>query len=211
MTDTTATRHPAIYMLGDNLDAALATGEDLLAERVDLADAGQKLDMARLTRQSGEVAAFVETVRVLELGLIARVLQARRRADELKRKEALLRPLIGLFTSGTTALVDAADEMGDTTAQAFETGDASQAFMRSRGLIERDTAGLEPLSHLAVTDEFLVAGRIRLGTLLDLTSTFLDTLDNLFDLYAEEPAETADVRVPKDVEAQGVTEPLGAN
>ena len=28
-----------------------------------------------------------------------------------------------------------------------------------------------------------MAGRIRLGTLLDLVATFLDTLDLLFDLY----------------------------
>ena len=33
-------RHPSIYLLGDHLDAALAMGEDLLTEKVALADAG---------------------------------------------------------------------------------------------------------------------------------------------------------------------------
>jgi len=35
--------------------------------------------------------------------------------------------------------------------------------MRSRGILARDAAGLEQMSQLVVTEEFLVAGRIRLG------------------------------------------------
>src|SRR6185369_28741 len=100
-----ATRHPSIYLLGDHLDAALAMGEDLLTERVVLAEAERKLDMARLVRQAGEVADFLDTVRTLELTLIARLLQARKRAEEIKRRETRLKPLISLFVGGTAALV----------------------------------------------------------------------------------------------------------
>ena len=39
----------------------------------------------------------------------------------------------------------------------------------------------------SVGEDYLVAGRIHLGTLLDLVATFLDTLDLLFDLYQDEP------------------------
>jgi hypothetical protein len=191
MTDTTSTRHPTVYLLGDHLDAALAMGEDLLTERVVLAEAEQKLNMSRLLRQTGEVADFLDSVRTLELSLIARLLQARRRAEEIKRSETRLKPLISLFVGGTAALVDAAEELGDTTNQAFATGDAAQAFLRSRGILARDAAGLEQMTQLTVTEEFLVAGRIRLGTLLDLVATFLDTLDVMFDLYQDEPVETA--------------------
>ena len=53
-----ATRHPSIYLLGDHLDAALAMGEDLLTEKVALADAAQPLTMARLVRQNRELAAW---------------------------------------------------------------------------------------------------------------------------------------------------------
>ena len=42
---------------------------------------------------------------------------------------------------------------------------------------------------LAVSEEYLVAARIRLGTLLDLVATFLDTLDMMFDLYPETAAD----------------------
>ena len=76
-------------------------------------------------------------------------------------------------------------------AQTFDTGDTAQAFLRSRGLIARDAAGLERLTQLAVSEDYLVAARIRLGTLLDLVATFLDTLDMLFDLYQDEPVAEA--------------------
>jgi hypothetical protein len=201
MTDQAATRHPTIYLLSDHLDAALAMGEDLLTERVVLAEAEQKLNMGRLLRQSGEVADFLDTVRTLELNLISRMLQARKRAEEIKRSESRLKPLISLFVGGTAALVDAAEELGDTTAQTFDTGDTAQAFLRSRGVIARDAAGLEQMTQLAVTEDYLVAARIRLGTLLDLVATFLDTLDTLFDLYQDEPvAETTQAAAPTEVQ-----------
>jgi len=202
MTEQAATRHPTIYLLSDHLDAALAMGEDLLTERVVLAEAEQKLNMGRLLRQSGEVADFLDTVRTLELNLISRMLQARKRAEEIKRSESRLKPLISLFVGGTAALVDAAEELGDTTNLAFDTGDTAQAFLRSRGVIARDAAGLEQMTQLAVTEDYLVAARIRLGTLLDLVATFLDTLDTLFDLYQDEPvAETAQAGTVETQEA----------
>jgi hypothetical protein len=174
-----------VYLLGDHLDAALAMGEDLLTEKVTLADPLRDLTMARVQRQNRELAEFLGTVHALELAMTARLIQARKRAEELKRRETRLRPVIGLFVAGTAVLSDAAAELGDTTSQQFTTGNASTAFLRSRGLIARDAAGLERLTQLAVTEEYLVAGRIRLGTLLDLIATFLDTLDLLYDLFGE--------------------------
>jgi hypothetical protein len=188
-------QHPAIYLLGDHLDAALAMGEDLLSEKVALADALQPLTMPRIARQNREIAEFLQTVRTLELTMTARLLQARKRAEELRRHETRLRPFIALFVAGTAPLVDAAQELGDTTMRDFATGDSAFSFLRSRGLLAADAAGLEGLRELAVTEEYMVAARIRLGTLLDLVATFLDTLDLMFELYpdpAKAPAMSAD-------------------
>jgi hypothetical protein len=197
MTASAATKPPAIYLLGDHLDAALAMGEDLLTEKVALADAVEPLTMARLVRQNRELGQFLTSVRTLELTLTARLLQARKRAEEMRRHESRLKPLIALFVAGTAPLVDAAHELGDTTTRDFETGDTAFAFLRSRGLIARDAPGLGGVDQLAVSEEYLVAGRIRLGTLLDLVATFLDSLDLLFDLYGEvEPAAAVDARQP---------------
>jgi hypothetical protein len=193
-----APKPPAIYLLGDHLDAALAMGEDLLTEKVALPDALEPLTTARVVRQNREVAEFLITVRTLELTMTARLLQARKRAEELRRHESRLKPLIALFVAGTAPLVDAAHDLGDTTTRDFETGDTAFAFLRSRGLIARDAPGLGDLDRLAVDEEYLVAGRIRLGTLLDLVATFLDSLDLMFDLYGEVEiaAAGADARQP---------------
>ncbi len=200
MPGTAPDKHPSVYLLGDHLDASLAMGEDLLTERIALAGAEEMLARPHLLRQNREIGAFLTSVRALELALTARLLQARRRAEEMKRHETRLKPLIALFVAGTAPLVDAAAELGDTTARDFDTGDTASAFLRSRGLIARDAAGLEQQPQLAVTEEYLVAGRIRLGTLLDLVATFLDTLDTLYDLYEEPRASTA-AKPPLDLAA----------
>jgi hypothetical protein len=195
-------RHPSLYLLGDHLDAALAMGEDLLTERVALADATQNLTMARLVRQNRELAEFLSTIRTLELSLTARLLQARKRAEEMKRHESRLKPHISLFVAGTDVLVQAAEALGDTKSQDFDTGDTASAFLRSRGLIAPDAAGLERLSQLAVGEDYLVAERIRLGTLLDLVATFLDTLDVLYDLPGERAASSLPAAVGSVVPAE---------
>jgi hypothetical protein len=181
----TSPEHASVYLLGDHLDAALAMGEDLLTEKLELIVAVETPTRGHLLRQNRALAEFLTHVRCLELTLTARLLEARKRAEELKRCERRLRPLIALLVAGTAPLVDAAAELGDTTTHDFETGDTAFAFLRSRGLIARDAAGLERLAQLAVGEDYLVAGRIRLGTLLDLVATFLDTLEGLFDLYPE--------------------------
>ena len=208
MAANTTPRDAAIYLLGDHLDAALAMGEDLLTEKVTLADPVRKLTMARHSRQTREVKDFLSTVHTLELSLTSRLMQARRRAEELKRRETRLKPLITLYLAGTVPLADAAAELGDTIARDFETGDAPLAFLRGRGLIAPDAAGFEGLAQLAVTEDYLVAGRIRLGIVLDLVATFLDTLDLLFELYTE-PAtaedSTSSLSIAPDAPAAGST------
>jgi hypothetical protein len=179
-------RHPSIYLLGDHLDAALAMGEDMLTEKVTLDAPAGKSPLRDWMRQNRDLNDFLTTVRTLEYAMTARLLQARKRAEELKQSESRLRPLIALFVAGTAPLADAAAELGDTDARDFNSADAALTFLRGRGLLAADAAGLEGLPRLAIGEDYLIAGRIRLGTLLDLVATFLDTLDLLFDLYADE-------------------------
>ena len=184
-------RHPSIYLLGDHLDAALAMGEDLLTEKVALDTPAGRSPLRDWMRQNRDLTDFLTTVRTLEYAMTARLLQARKRAEDLKRSETRLRPLIALFVAGTAPLADAAAELGDTDARDFQSADAALTFLRSRGVLAADAAGLDGLARLAISEDYQVAGRIRLGTLLDLVATFLDTLDLLFDLYAD-AADEAD-------------------
>ena len=184
------TVNSSIYLLGDHLDAALAMGEDLLAEKLALFEAVETPTRGHLLRQNRALNEFLATVRCLELAMTARLLEARRRAEELKRHEGRLRPLAALFAAGTGPLVDAVAELGDTSTHAFDTGDTAIAFLRSRNMMARDAAGFEGLAQLAVSEDYLVAGRVRLGALLDLIAAFLDALDDQYDLYPEDASSS---------------------
>ena len=175
-----------IYQLADHLDAGLAMAEDLVTETLAVNAQVPGMAMRTMVRRNSELLAFLDTVRSLELAMTARLLQARKKADDLKRHDGSFRPLVTLYSAGTAALVDAAAALGDESRATFETGNVSQAFLRSRGMIAADAAGLEGIDRLAVTEDYLVAGKIHLGTLMDLVATFLDTLDRSFDLFSDE-------------------------
>jgi hypothetical protein len=183
--------NPSLYLLSDHLEAALARGEELLAEELALG-APDAAGLRAWLRHTRDLNGLVSSVRTLEYAMTARLLQARKRADELKRHDSRAKPLVALFVAGTAPLADAAAELGDSEARAFDGDDDTLTFLRSRGLIPRDAAGLELVARLAVDEDYLVAGRIRLGTLLDLAATFLDALDRLYDLNAE-PADASDI------------------
>ena len=172
--------NPSLYLLKDHLEAALGLGEDLLAAGLTLA-ASDRPGLRDWIRQTRGLDGFLSSLRTLEYAITARLLQARSRADDLKRGDSRLKPLIALFVAGTAPLVDAAAELGDTDRD-FDSTDAALTFLRSRGLLAADAAGLELVSHLAVGEGYQVAARIGLGTLLDLVATFLDTLDALYGL-----------------------------
>lgn len=180
--------HPSLYLLSDHLDAALAMGEELLAEELAL-DAPHGACLRDWIRQTRDLNGFVASVRTLELAMTARLLQARKRADDLKRSDARLKPVLAMFVAGTAPLTDAANELGDADARDFDATDATLSFLRSRGLLAPDAAGLELLPQLAVGEDYLIGGRVRLGALLDLVATFLDALDRLYDLHGD-PADT---------------------
>ena len=175
-------RHPSLYLLIDHLDTALAMGEDLLDEKLAL-DAPDCPSLRGWIRQTRDLNGFLASVRTLEYAMTARLLQARKRADDLKRGGNRLKPVLALIVAGTAPLADAAGELGDTDARDFDCDDASLAFLRSRGLLAHDAAGLALVPRLAVDEDYQVAGRVRLGTLLDLIAASLNTLDLIYDLH----------------------------
>lgn len=181
----------SVYLLADHLDAVLAAGEDLVSlapvEAASDTPSGHKGLASVLEARR----TFVESARTLEVAIVARVLKAREHAAALKRADARFKLVAELFIASTHMLVDAARDLGDSTTDAFNTGHEAIAFLRSRGLIAADAAGLGDCERLVLTEEFRLAGVAPLGVLLDLVATFLDTLDLTFDLYGEVEQGTA--------------------
>ena len=170
----------AVYLVADNLDAVLAAGEDLLKLELDCASANDlSASAATMTR------VFAERVRTLEMTIAARALQARARAIEVRAADQRYRSLIGLFVGGTAALEDAVADLGDSTSADFHAGSEPVAYLRARGAIPADAPGLRSFGVLQITETFLVAERIRLGDLMTLCATFLDRLEDHYELYEQ--------------------------
>jgi hypothetical protein len=187
-----------VYLLSDHLDAALAMAEDLLTEKVLLYPATPGTGEAALLRQQAELSAFVSDVYRLELGLTARLLQARKRIADLRKTETRFKPFFSLFVGGTAVLADAADDI----AAAAQNSPMPLAFLKQRGLIASDAVRLPEGVTLGVTEDYLIAGAIPLGILMDMLASFLDGLDLVFDLYPRE-AEGPDTSTPA-VDTAGV-------
>jgi hypothetical protein len=176
---------PTVYLLADNLDAALAAGEDLLTSSVEW-NAGTAKSGDDIARARADQRALLQIIRTLEQVLLARVLKSRERAEDLGRRDPRFGAVARLYTGGTALLIEAVSEFGDTSSHDFETGDGMIAYVRSRGWIAGDQAAPANGEKLAVTEDFLIARRIRLGTLLDLVAMFLDALETHYDLFSED-------------------------
>lgn len=178
---------PCVYPIADNLDAALAAGEDLVASASNWA-VGDASDPAVAGAQRWAVSRF----KAHELNLVARIVQARQHVSELGKDVQHFRPLAQLFVSATGELADAFGELNEQVDSSFETGGDLMAYLRSRGLIDADVASVSGAKAPEIGDEFLVGGKVPLGICLDLVAEFLDALDLTFDLYPEEGEEPAD-------------------
>lgn len=179
----------SVYLLADNLDAALAAGEDLLTSSLiwNASTAGSGEDIAAAREIQREATS---QIRSLEMILVARVLKSRERAEEVGRRDIRFKDFAKLYNAGTAQLIEAPNEFGDATIHDFQTGDAPISYLRTRGLIASDIAAPLDGTTLSIDDNFLIARRIQLGALLDLVAMFLDQLDIHFDLFQSEPAET---------------------
>ncbi len=171
-----------VYLLADNLDAALAAGEDLLKENFVWNGASlgspREIDAAR-----AEQRAAIGTIRTLEMFLVARVLKARERAEELGRRDERFQRMTKLFVGATALLIEAAAELGDETSTEFDTGDALTPYLRGRGILAAEEPAPQEGARIEISESCLVARRIRLGELMDLVAAFLDTLELHYDLF----------------------------
>lgn len=173
---------PNIYLLADNLDAALAAGEDLM-KAVLVWETGTARDGEAISRIRANQRAVLQRVRSLEQVLVARILKSRERSEELAKRDSRFSTIARLYNAGTAILIEAVAEFGDPSATDFEDGGGAVSFLRKRGLIAEDAPGPVEGQTFAFGDDYLLAARIRLGTLLDLVAMYLDTLETHFDLF----------------------------
>lgn len=179
-----STAPAAVYLLADNLDAALAAGEDLLTARLDVS-LPTNVGGSRLAEAIADRHRFIDKMKSLELTLIQRALRAREHATEVALTDSRFKSIASLLAGGTTPLLDAVEELGGAAQLDHPLRQDAVAYLRSRGVIGAEAAGFEGLTQIAATETFLVAQRIELGPLLDMFAAFLDSLEVHFELFVE--------------------------
>ncbi len=183
-----------VYMLADHLDGVLAAGEDLITCGADWRSLAENPGEPETFASSQR--AIAEDVRGYELILIAHAIKAREHARTLSQTDKRFAPIADLFVGGTAILMDAVSECGDATDDDFDTGDGLVAYVRSRGLIAPDAANVTNAAQLTIDDTFLVAKRLALGPLLDMSGAFLDALDTQYDLFVADDEDEDDAEQP---------------
>lgn len=192
MTETSA-HSPTVYLLADNLDAALAAGEDILKARHDpTIPAG--LGGSELAERLAARQQFIDRLRTLEFTLIQRVLLAREYASELALADGRFKMIAGLFISGSAPLLDAVADLGGQRDLDDPLRLDAVAYLRSRGVIGEDVAGLAGISEITIGETIMIAERIALGPLLDLIATFLDALELHYELFKQDGDATLPTR-----------------
>lgn len=173
--------HP-VFLLAEHLDMFLAAIEDLEALRPAPLPVNPQ-------RPSGpprlSLMPFAADLQRYETAAIVHVGRARELTRQLVRKDKRFAMLGGLFVGGTAALDEAVGRMVDRTGNAFASGGDPIAYLRSRGLIAEDSAGIASDADLSPAGAFRLAGEIEIGPLAELVSTFLNTIELHFDLFPD--------------------------
>jgi hypothetical protein len=179
-----------VALLVDHLDKSLAAGERLgeLSFTPRPIMAGMSAD--DILAEHARLREFLDGLRALEMTLAARVDKARSWAREMKARDGNLKLMASLFLTGTQALHDAMQEIGDPRYQDFNGGDQALFFLKSRGLVAEHVDTLDFVTRIGIGEAYMIVGRIQLGALLDLCATFIDTLDLHYKLFPR-PEEAA--------------------
>ncbi len=198
---------PGVYALADHLDGALAAGEDLLAVRL-----AATADLAPGVAPAAALADVVRALRRQEAAVLLHLLQARRRAAEVEGGDAALRTVLRLVAGQTSALLDLVATFDpDRETMLIALADVQQ-FLRERGVIAPDVAGLGAFQALEIGSTYRIGGVVEVGGLLDMAASALDLLDQQYELYAEDETvvtgTSADgeivVVTPAPAEAEGL-------
>ncbi|MEO0729569.1 MAG: hypothetical protein AAFY64_04205, partial [Pseudomonadota bacterium] len=146
----------------------------------DAADGWHETDETR-----SDMGACVAKVRIYERTLVLRTLSARRWADVLRDEDPRFRAIIDLFVGGTAQLVDAAELTGISDGDRAAQPACDIAYLRSRGSLTPECAGVDPFKTVNFGDNFLIAETIPLAGLMDMTASFLDQLETHYDVFPE--------------------------
>jgi hypothetical protein len=183
-----------VAILIDHLDKVLETGERLGEARFTPRPITAGMASGDILCEHARLSEFLEGVRALEIVMAARADKARSWAKEIRGLDGNLKLMASLFVTGTQGLADAMAEIGDPRLQNFNGGTQALYYLKSRNLVADHIESLDGIAEIRAGEDTMLVGRMRLGSLLDLCETFIETLEVHYQLAppaAATPAEAA--------------------
>lgn len=188
-----------VYFLTDHLFAATEAGEKIRTARFIQTPIEADLTNNDILEELEALRGFVSDLSDWEEELVAKINQARQWSGYLKDHDSFFKPIIELFNSATHPLTDVAAQISDHHDRHFEGGDHPDWFIQSRSLsIKKSPEG--QILQLTTGDIYLIGGHVRLGQLLEMSETFLETLEARFP-HLWLPAEEAMMEAETNADA----------
>ena len=192
-----------VSLLADHLEDVLEAAEALLHCRFSGMPVTAETSAETLLDRLAALRTFANRVSVLELGLTARLNQARAIVRKFAKGDANIRTFANLFLAGTNAIVDQVPLLQDVAGQQFTHANDAVPFLERRRVIDPVTQSVDAIEELTPGENYLVFGVAPLTPLIELCESFLNALDAHFGLYQEnedtvsvlEPAASAEVPV----------------
>jgi len=189
----------AVHVLADLLETIEVAADELMDKKLGGRDimAIRALSEAEVEAQLADLRKFIGRIQELELGIVAKLGQARDNARMVSRGDWRLRPIMMLFTSGTQAFADRFESEPSRANLEFDGAGQIFPYLRSRGLVSPMTTNYDGSSELLVTDSFRLFGAMPLRDLLERCEATLNALDAHYDLFdlENDAAEEASVEV----------------
>ncbi len=168
-----------VYFLTDHLFAAIEAGENISAATFSQSETKGDLVGSDILAELENLRGFINDLSDWEEELVTKVLQARQWSGYLKEYDPFFKPIIDLFSSATHPLTDIAAQIRDHHDRHFEGGDHPDWYIQSRALNVKQSKQGQILS-LSTGDIYLIGGHVRLGQLLEMSETYLETLEARF-------------------------------
>jgi hypothetical protein len=185
-----------VALLVDHLDKILEVGEMLADQSLTLHPITADMTAEEILAENARLRDFLEGIRAFEMVLAARVDKARTWAREIRNRDGNLKLMTSLFSTGTQALADAMQELGDPRHQDFNGGEQALWFMKVRRLVPEHQVTLAGLSEIRVRPDYAIVGRIELEPLMDLAATFIETLDVHYQVLGPEEVNSDEATTP---------------
>ncbi len=179
-----------VYLLSDHLCSAIEVADQIMGLRYVSEPISPGLSSENILSRLDDFHRFLDHIRTYEFLLVTKINQARHWALHLRNFESDFRPLIDLFTTSTDIVADASNIL-ETNEEAIFNGEGQpQHLIESRQLFtetlrDEEDGVCQPVC-ISANENFLLGGKVRLVALIDVCTTFLDSLDARFGMVEDE-------------------------